>query len=93
MLPLVSILVGIGIFVSFSILLWYMLTWPKQWTRFTEEENAFWVKRGFPVKWAGACQKFEQGRGLKVLVGFCILVALALIITPFVEHFILSRHG
>jgi len=70
-----------------------MVTRPSQWARFTERDRDFWVKRGVPVKLAGACKKFEQGRGLTVLVGFCILVSLVLTITPFVLLFIFPPQG
>jgi hypothetical protein len=93
MLPLLSILVGAIFFITFSLLLWVMLARPTQWARFTETEHAFWVRRGLPVKWAGACKEFEQGRGLKVLVAFCILVAIVLTITPFLLPYIFPRHG
>jgi hypothetical protein len=84
MLSLVSILVGVVFLLGFSLWLWFLLNRPTRWARFTEEENAFWVKRGLPIKWAGACKEFEHGRGLKVLLAFCIFVALALTVTPFV---------
>jgi hypothetical protein len=93
MLPLISILVGVIFFLGFFFWLWYMLAKPIQWARFTETENAFWVKRGFPVKWAGACKEFEQGRGLKVLVAFCIFAAAVLTITPFLLPLIFPHHG
>jgi hypothetical protein len=93
MLPLVSVLVGTLIFLSFSLWLWYMRARPNQWARFTEAENAFWVKRGLPIKWAAACKQFEQGRGLKVLVAFCVLVAVILTIAPFILRVIFPRHG
>ena len=80
MLAVVSILVGLAISVSFSLWLWYMLHKPKQWALFTEKDHKFWVKRGLPIKWAGACKDFEQGSGLKLLVGLCILMALILIL-------------
>jgi Ca2+/Na+ antiporter len=93
MLSLFSILVGVVFLLSFILWLWYMLTRPTQWARFTEKDHDFWVKRGLPVKWVGACKDFEQGRGLKVLVAFCILAALVLTITPFILPFIFPRHG
>lgn len=93
MLSLVSILVGVIIFLGGSFWLWYMLTRPLQWARFTEKDHDFWVKRGLPVKWAGACKEFEQGRGLKVLVAFCILFALVLIIAPFILPIIFLHKG
>jgi len=93
MLALVSILVGVIFCGTGSLWLWYMLAQPRKWTRFTEKENAFWIERGFPIKWAGACKEFEQGRGLKVLVALCILVAMVLTITPFILLFLFPRHG
>jgi len=79
-------------FVTSSPWLWYMLTRSTQWARFTEKDHDFWIRRGLPVKWAGACKEFEQGTGMKVLVAFCILAALVLTITPFVLAFISSHH-
>jgi hypothetical protein len=93
MLSLISVLVGIVFLVSFSLLLWYMLTRPTNWSRFTEAENAFWVKRGFPVKWAGAIKECEQGWGFKVLIAFCIFMAAVLTITPFLLPLIFPHHG
>jgi hypothetical protein len=75
MLPLIAMVVGLTFFVGGILWLWYMLAKPKPWARFTEAENAFWVRRGLPVRWAGACKEFEQGRGLKLLVAFCIFAA------------------
>jgi len=68
MLAVVSILVGVSVFVVFTYWLWYMLARPNQWARFTEKDHDFWVRRGLPVKWTGAAKEFEQGRGLKALV-------------------------
>ena len=93
MLSLVSVLVGAIFFFGGSIWLWYMLSRPTQWARFTEKDHDFWVKRGLPVKWVGACKEFEQGRGMKVLVAFCILVAMVLTITPFVLPIIFPHKG
>jgi hypothetical protein len=93
MLSLVSILVGVGFFVVGTLWLWYLLARPKQWAQFTEKDHDFWIRRGFPAKWVGACKEFEQGRGLKVLVAFCVLVALILVITPFLLPFIFPHHG
>ena len=92
MLPLLSILVGAIFLMTFSLMLWVMLARPTKWARFTEKENDFWVRRGIPVKWAGACKEFEQGRGLKVLVAFCIVVALVLIATASFLPFIVHHH-
>ena len=93
MLPLISILVGVVFFVGGILWLWYMLARPKQWARFTEKDHDFWIRRGLPVKLVGACKEFEQGRGLKLLVAFCIFAALVLTITPFILPFIFPRHG
>jgi hypothetical protein len=93
MLSLLSILVGLIFLVSFSLWLWYLLARPSQWARFTERETEFWIRRGLPMKWAGACKKFEQGRGLKILVAFCIVMAVILTVTPFILPLIFSRHG
>jgi hypothetical protein len=93
MLSLISILVGVIFLVSFSLWLWYMLTRPNQWAQFTAKDHDFWVKRGLPVKLVGTCKEFEQGRGLKVLVAFCILAAAILTFTPFILTFIFARHG
>ncbi len=68
MLFLVSILAGVLILAGNTVWFWYVTSRPKPWARFTEAENAFWVKRGLPVQWAGACKRFEQGLGLRILV-------------------------
>ena len=93
MLPLISILVGLIFLVSFSLMLWVMLARPTKWNEFTEKDHDFWVKRGLPVKWAGAIKECEQGRGLKVLVAFCVVMAVVLAIAPFLLPFIISHHG
>ncbi len=93
MLTYISILIGVLFFGIGSLLLWHMLARPKEWKRFTEKEMAFWVRRGFPVKWAGACKTFEQGRGLMLLVGFCIVVAFVLAITPFFLPVLFHHHA
>ena len=93
MLSLISIVVGVFILVSCSIWLWYMLGRPAQWARFTEKDHDFWVKRGLPVKLVGTCKDFEQGRGLKMLVAFCIFAAAILTVTPFVLPYIFPHHG
>jgi len=93
MLPLISILVGLIFLVSFSLWLWYMLARPTQWARFIERDTEFWIRRGLPVKLMGNCKEFEQGRGLKVLVAFCIVMAVVLTITPFILPYIFPGHG
>ncbi len=40
----------------------------------------------------GACKEFEQGRGLKVLVAFCIVMALILSLTPLILPFRFPRN-
>jgi hypothetical protein len=60
MLSVMAVLFGLTVFVGGILWLWYMLAWPKPWARFTEAENAFWVRRGLPVKWVGACKELEQ---------------------------------
>ena len=92
MIVLLSIFTGVAFFIGGCWWLWYMLARPKQWARFTEAENAFWVKRGFPAKWAGAMKECEQGRGLKVLVAIGIIFALVLTITPFILPFLFPPH-
>ena len=91
MLPLISTLVGLTFVVGFSFWLGFMLARPTQWAKFTETENAFWVRRGLPVKWAEACKRFEQGTGNKVLMAVTILMSgilavLALVILFFGNH-------
>jgi hypothetical protein len=93
MLPIISFFVGLFLLVSFSLWLWYILTRPTRWARFTEIDHDFWVNCGLPVKWVGAGKEFERGRGLKVLVAFCIFMAGMLTITPFILLLILPRHG
>jgi len=63
---------------------WYMLTRPKQWEEFTDEDHDFWVRWGLPIKWTGAAKDFEQGRGIKALV--------VLAVTPFVLPYFLPQH-
>jgi uncharacterized membrane protein YvlD (DUF360 family) len=91
-LALVCIVVGLIFVVIHSIWLWYITARPKPWEKFTEAENAFWVRRGLPVKWADACKEFECGRGLKILVAACVIGAVALTIAPFVLPLIFLHH-
>ena len=92
MLPLISILAGATFLAIFSLMLWFMFRRPPEWMRFIEKDHDFWVKRGFPVKWAGACKRIEQGRGFKILVMFCILVAVMLIVSATVLLPIAHHH-
>ena len=92
MLPLISILVGAIFLVSLSLLLWFMLTRPTQWVRYTEKDHDFWVNRGVPVKWAGTCKRIEQGKGFKVLVTLGILLAVVLIVSASVLPSIVHHH-
>jgi hypothetical protein len=41
----------------------------------------------------GPAKKPEGGRGLKILVAFCILGAVMLALTPFVLPLIFPHHG
>lgn len=81
MLPLISVIVATVILVGNTVWLWYMTSHPRSWARFTEAENNFWVRRGLPVQWAGACKKFERGIGLKVLVAAGAVGAAVLFVT------------
>jgi len=81
---MISILVGLIFLVIFSLLLWVMLIRPSQWARFTEKEHEFWVKRGMPVKWAGANRALNRSWVMKVYVGLTILVAVLLTSSPFI---------
>jgi len=92
MIPILAICVGIVCFIGGTHWLWYMLARPKEWERLNNAENSFWIRRGLPVKWVGACRQFEQGWGLKVLVAFSVIVAAVLTVTPFVLLFLSSRH-
>jgi len=89
MLPVISIAVGLIFLVIFSLWLWYMLTKPRQWASFSEQDHDFWVRRGLPVKLVGRCKEFEQGRGLKVLVALTVIVACVLIASAISFH----HHG
>jgi hypothetical protein len=93
MLPLISILAGTSIVATFSLWLWYMLARPAQWAKFTEKDNAFWVRRGLPVKWAEACKRFEQGKGLKILNAVTILMSGILTLLALLVHFTGIHHG
>ena len=90
---MISILVGTIIFVGGCFWLWYMLARPIQWVKFTEMDHDFWVRRGVPIKWAGACKKFEQGRGLKVLVAVCIFFSLILVVAAVILPTIFPHKG
>ena len=93
MIPLISILFGAVILVTFSLLLWVMLARPTKWARFTEEEHDFWVRRGMPVQWAGSIREFDRSWLAKVLVGLTVLVAVMLTITPIILLIIARHHG
>jgi hypothetical protein len=93
MLPLISFSLGLILSLSFSSWLWYLLTRPKQWADFNEKENTFWLRYGLPVNWVRACKEFEQGRGLKALIAFCIIMAGVLTVAAFIILLIGHRHG
>jgi hypothetical protein len=87
-------LVGLISLVTFSFLFWVMLARPTQWAQLTKKDHDFWIRLGPPVKLVGKCkEEFEQSRGLKVLVVFCIVMAVILNITPFILPFIFPHHG
>jgi hypothetical protein len=88
MVSIVSIFFGISVLVAGSLFLWFVISRPRAWVRFTDAENEFWVRRGFPVRWAGSCKKFEQGGGMKLLVVLCLVLAAVAILLP-VAHLLL----
>ena len=89
MLPVLSILVGVSVAITFSFWLWYMIKRPAQWAQRAEKLNTFWPMLGIPQTWTNACLEFETGRGQKALVASGILFALVL---PFTAFFI-YHHG
>ena len=86
MVIVISILIGVIFFPASILWLWLICTRPRPWARFTEAENAFWIRRGLPVEWAGACKRAEQGVSMKLVVAILILFSLLLLITPFALH-------
>jgi hypothetical protein len=92
-LSLVLVFVGICIVISGSLFLGFMVARPRAWEKFTESENQFWVKRGFPVQWAGACKRFEQGRTMKLAIVLCVVLAVVAIVLPITHFLLLLLHG
>jgi hypothetical protein len=86
MLLWVSFLIGITCGPASALWLRFHCARPKPWARFTEAENNFWIRRGLPVTWAGACKKAEQGPVMKIAVLGLIISAGLLAISPFVLY-------
>ncbi len=90
MVPLLCFLWGIFMTVGGALWLLFMIARPRSWARINDAENSFWIRRGLPIKWVGACKNYEQGNGFKVLIAFSVIVGLILIVSPSVVHY---RHG
>ena len=93
MLPLISTLIGLTFFVSFSVVLWIMLARPTNWAKLTSKEHEFWIRRGLPVKWAGVVRDADRGWVLKVLVAFTIILAAILTVTAMILPFIVYLYA
>jgi hypothetical protein len=84
MLLWVSFLLGIVCCPASVVWLWFISARPKPWARFTEAENSFWIRRGLPVTWAGACKKAERGPVMKLVVAVLALFSALFAISPFI---------
>ena len=63
---------------SCSLWLTFILVGPAQWKRFTEIENAFWVRTGLvSEKFAARCKKAEQGYFFKALL--CLVAMMGVV--------------
>jgi hypothetical protein len=93
LLSLLVVLVGLFFLVSFSLWLWFMIYRPSEWARFIEEKRDIWAKRGESVGWAGAVKNNQEGRGLKIAVVICIVMAAILTIAPFIFLRLFLLHG
>ena len=92
-ISLLVVLVGVFFLVSFSLWLWFMIYRPSEWARFIEEKRDIWAKRGESVGWAEAVKNNEEGRGLKIAVVICIVMAALLTIAPFIFLRLFLLHG
>ncbi|HUM04556.1 MAG TPA: hypothetical protein VLT90_03785 [Terriglobales bacterium] len=58
--------------------LWVLIVKPEMWLAFVDREYAFYLKKGLlSPSVADRMRQFERGIGLKLLVGFCVLVCIA----------------